>query len=152
MLEFTPIWYDLAKLAPGDEPVVMLERPLLHGDDPRSGTFAAAEVARTGTYWVPQLPVVGRPPEVRPDWKMTRTGPVVRVPLHWYTVPRALSYIWGLGVQVGLAAAAELRGFEARPPRRAVLVLGTDCVDMTPLAGKAEFRCLVGLALVVDDN
>lgn len=141
-------WVDVRPyLAQGVQPVFMLERPLLHGHAAKGGVFGVAEVARTGTYWVPE----DDPLTTDGHWAVTKAGAHVRVPVLAYRTPeRALASIWGLGVQLGAAAVASLA---RRTPARVLaahLILGHECSDLTPHA--SAFRCYVGLAIQVETD
>lgn len=122
------------------EPVFMLERPLLHGHSSKGGLFGIAEVARLGTFWVPEAD----PIDTDGKWAMTKTGTHVRVPIFGYrTSERALASIWALGVKLGLASLNSLRQHDDRPPIECHMILGHECTD---LAQFGCFRCYVGLA------
>jgi hypothetical protein len=141
---FTIRWVDVsANLQTGKQPVVMLERALAHGSDKRGGVFSVAEVARVGSYYVPQLPLVG--PE-QPAWSATKSGKHVRVPLHAYlTAERAKSHIVATGFEIGVRAAMGYLELHKSAPKELVLVLGTQVDDLHE-EGRNHFRCYVGVA------
>lgn len=141
-------WVDVRPfLAQGVQPVALVERPLLHGQSAKGGVFGIAEVAREGTFWVPNAD----PVTTDGNWAETHTGNHVRVPILAYrTGDRALAAIWGLGVQLGLAALASLRHRTDAPPVGCHLFIGHECTDLAPAA--SAFRCYVGLAIRVKDN
>lgn len=142
-------WVDVRPyLAVGQQPVFLLERPLLHGNSAKAGVFGIAEVARSGTFWVPE----DDPIQADGRWAVTKTGTHVRVPILAYcTKERALASIWGLGVQLGLASLASLRQHTSDAPTELHMILGHECTDLSP-AGLSAFRCYVGLAVRVGDN
>ena len=130
-------------LAQGVQPVFLLERPLLHGSSAKGGVFGIAEVARVGDFWVPE----DDPLTTSGQWALTRSGSHCRVPILAYrTQERALGSIWGLGLQLGLAALASIRQHTDDPPVECHMILGHECTDLGPL-GVSAFRCYVGLAI-----
>ncbi len=137
---FNTQWVDVRPyLAQGQEPIFLLERPLLHGHSAKGGVFGIAEVARLGDFWVP----TADPIRTDGGWSLCKTGTHARVPILAYrTTERALSAIWGLGLQLGLAALAALRTKTPEPPTEMHMILGHECTDLT-----AGFRCYVGLAI-----
>ncbi len=140
---FNTQWIDVRQhLASGQQPVFLLERPLLHGQSSKGGVFGIAEVARVGDYWVPEDdPITGDG-----KWAVCRSGTHVRVPILAYrTQERALASIWGLGVQLGLAALASIRQHTSDPPTELHMILGHECSDLAPQF--SAFRCYVGIAI-----
>lgn len=135
-------WIDVTNhLATGQQPVVMLERPLLYGDDPRGPGFRVAQVARVGHFWAPQGPLVGDAPQ----WALTREGQYVRVPVFAYrTAHRAASAILATGLEIGMAAVDTLRQYTGERPEEVTLVLGHECTDMP---AESCFRCYVGVCI-----
>lgn len=135
-------WIDVRpNLLTGQQPVMMLERPLAHGDQPKGNLFNKAEVGRVGHYWVPQSSLVGAMDVV---WTLTRDGQFVRVPVFAYrTVARAGSAIMATGLEIGMAAVAGLRQHTSDMPIAVHLVLGHECTDLAP---DDAYRCYVGIA------
>lgn len=144
-MKFDVRWLDVrTNLLTEQQPVYMLERPLLRGSDSKGGVFNVAEVARAGTFWVPQTPVVAE----QVSWVMTEIEQWVRVPIHAYrTNERALASIWGLGIQIGMASIESLRCYTQEIPLVATLVLGHEVTDM--LSDTNAFRCYIGVAIQV---
>lgn len=139
---FETVWMDVSPyLLSGAPPVAVYQRPLAHGTSPKVAGWSAAQIARVGDFWVPQGPVLGE----GPGWSVSKGGDYVRIPVFAYkTQQRALSTIFGLGIQIGLAALADLRNHTQDVPRGAVLVLGHECHDLAP---EDTFRCYVGVAV-----
>lgn len=142
-----PQWLDVRPhLAAGRQPVVLVERPLLHGQSAKGGVFGIAEVARLGTYWVPNADVI----TTDGGWQFTKSGAHVHVPVIAYRTPeRALSSIWALGLQLGMAAIESLRRRTPDLPAECHLLLGHECTDLLPAA--AAFRCYVGFAIRTEE-
>lgn len=143
-----PQWLDVRPhLAQGQQPVVLVQRPLLHGESAKGGVFGIAEVARLGTYWVPEADVL----TTDGGWTFAKSGAHVRAPVIAYRTPeRALASIWGLGIQIGVAALASLRARTDAVPTECHLLLGHECSDLSPHA--SAFRCYVGLAIRTEDH
>lgn len=139
-MNFTVHWIDVRpNVLSGQQPVFLLQRPS-HGTKGSTYGFASAEVARLGEYWVPQAPVLSGD-----AWSFTRTGELVRIPVHAYkTEQRAIASLWGLALQVGMAAMLELRNHTPDIPQEVTLVLGHECTDLYP--AEEAFRGYVGLA------
>jgi len=144
-MKFDVQWCNvLPNLITGVPPSYVIERELLHGVNPHGSVFNVAEVSRVGRYVVPQTPVLIE--NIR--WGVTNSDQYVRIPIFAYrTKGRSLSEIWGLGIQIGLAAAESLRSIDPLPPKSAVLVLGHECTDLSP---EDAFRCYVGVAFRTD--
>jgi hypothetical protein len=143
MTEFVVHWIDVGPyLRSGQQPVFLLQRPD-HGTDRRTYGFVAADVARLGEFWVPQGPVLDGF-----EWGVTRSGDMVRVPVHAYrTKQRALAAVWGLGLQVGMVALGDLVRRGLGMPKSVTLVLGHECTDLAP--ADDAFRCYAGMAFQV---
>lgn len=123
------------------EPTFYLERPLLHGESARGGVFGIAEVARLGTFWVPESDPTD--PDCR--WGKTNSGTYARIPILAYrTQERGLASIWALGIKIGLAALTAIRQHTDDPPLECHMILGHECTDLAPQF--SCFRCYVGLA------
>lgn len=139
MVAFDVRWIDVKPyLLTGEQPVIIIPRPKAH-NEPKAWA-GTSEVACLGEYWMPQGPVFGE----QMEWSVTRTGDVIRVPVYAYKVHRSLASIFALGVQIGMAALAELRHHTREAAREAVLVLGNECTDLTQ---EDSFRCYVGIAI-----
>jgi hypothetical protein len=146
-MEYHVEWVDVSQfIRSGQAPVFMLTRQKAHENS--KAWAGPSEIARLGEHWVPQGPVLGGV-----TWTLTKQGDFVRIPVSAYKTQRALSSIWGLGLQIGMAATDELRKHTGDVPIRAVLVLGRECTDLAvdPITGAAtgddSFRCYVGIAL-----
>jgi hypothetical protein len=141
-MEFEVVWMDVRpNLLSGEPPAHMQARPLAHGDKAKVPGWRVAEVARVGEFWVPQGPLF---PAV--EWTVSKAGDFVRVPVFAYkTSFPSLAHIFGLGVQVGLAALADLRNRTGDVPIGVLLVLGHECTDLRP--AEERFRCYVGLSV-----
>lgn len=119
-MRFDVRWIDVAPfVATRTQPVFVLPRP------------AGAE------FWVADGDVLNSGGTVFP----VSAGEGVRVPVWAYATGRSMSHIFALGVQVGLAAAAELRKHTADAPAECVLLIGHECTDLGD-----GFRCCVGVA------
>lgn len=134
-------WIDVTpNLALQQIPIFLLERPLAHGTQPKGGVFNVAEVARLGTFWVPQTDLHQQ--AIR--WSRTASGQYVRVPVFAYraSVPYEAG-LFGMAVELGVRAAAQLREHTPFPIDTMTLVLGHQChvVDAEGL-----FRGYLGLA------
>lgn len=140
-MKFVVEWIDVrAFLQIREQPVYMIKRPLAHGDNPKGNVFNVAEIAKVGEHWVPQADVFNDA-----QWSFTKAGDMVRVPIVAYKVDRTLASILGLGLQIGLAAVADLRNYTSDVPHTVILVIGHECTDLAP--AENLFRCYVGLAL-----
>lgn len=127
-------------LAAMEQPIFMLPRDAPGHDRAWAGQ---TEVAHRGAFWVPAGSVL----DPKPDWRLTRAGEAVRVPIVAYrTSYRALSAILATGMQLGLAAVLSLRQYTAEPPKTVTLVLGDVCQD---LGAETGYRCFVGIAVKV---
>ena len=140
-------WADVTNhVDAGIQPTFLFERPLAHGDSLNNGgMYASAEVARLGTFWVPQTNL--HVPEI--DWAFTKTGQHVAIPIFGYdSVDRVESIIFWMGIQLGLQA---LDSLKTRLPRakivKTVMVLGNK-VDTIPDKG---YRGYLGLAFEVEE-
>lgn len=133
-------WIDVTPyLASGRQPFFPLPRDKAHGG--AKAWAGGTQIGTVGEFWVLQGdPLAGDAP-----FAVVRSGDVVVVPVLAYrTAFRALPALFGLGLQIGLAAATQLRNHTRDVPKSACLVLGHDCTDLTPEAD--AFRCYVGLA------
>jgi hypothetical protein len=141
MLQFNEIvWIDITPyLISGEQPIYMLQRPKAHSE-PKAWA-GSTQIACLGEFWVPQGPVFGG----EQAWSVTKTGDMVRVPVFAYKVPRSLASIWGMALQIGLAAVADLRHHTNDIPSEVTLVLGSDCTDLSPM--EEMYRCYAGIAI-----
>lgn len=151
-MTFTVHWIDVAPhLAAGTQPVAVVPRrpPSAEGH----GVGGRTRPAGVGAYWVPLAPLDGAP-LARDQWAVTAAGDFVRVPVFAYrtAVPggsgRSAAAIFGLGVQLGLSAAAQVLAAGGHV-RAVALALGNVCTD---LVDDDAFRCYLGLALVTDSK
>ncbi len=105
-MKYAVHWIDVTEnLATQQQPVFLLERPLIHGKNVKGGVFNVAEVARVGTYWVPtsdlNIATIA--------WSKTASGQYVRIPVFGYrTQQPAESAVFGTAVQLGISALASL--------------------------------------------
>lgn len=145
-MRFDVKWIDVSKnLTRGDQPVFLLERPLLHGTDERGALFSSGKVARVGSYWVPQSSLIG---ESEVEWGLTKSDQYVRIPVWAYrTTVRSLSAIFAVGMEIGMRAIASLKYRIRADPTIVTLVLGHEITD---LPAENAFRCYVGMAIRVD--
>lgn len=150
-MQFAVRWIDLTEnLQSGRQPQLMLERPLLHGNDKRGGVFANAEVARKGEFWTPQSAMISTDPAFEVEWSKTKAGQYVRVPLHAYRTPsRALSWILAIGTEIGMRAIDSLKDRVRKPLGQVVLALGNECTDLSPTAD--AFRCYIGISIQLEE-
>jgi hypothetical protein len=139
-------WIDVSPhLAAKQQPVILLERPLLHGNDTKGGLFSTAEVARVGKHWAANGPLVGA--DVDPAWRFTREGTHVRVPVNGYvTTSRAKSQILATGLEIGIRAMVSYRQRTPEEPQELILILGHQVDDLHD-EGRDNFRCYVGVAV-----
>lgn len=143
-MNVVPHWIDVRpNLSMGVQPVMVLERPLAHGDYAKGNLFNKAEIARVGHYWVAQSNVVGSGMDTL--WTLTRDGQYVRVPVFAYRTPqRAAAAILATGLEIGMAAIDGLRQHTSDRPLAVHLVLGHECTDLAP---EDAYRCYVGIAI-----
>jgi len=94
------------------------------------------------------VPVTSLLVEGPTEYAFTQIGSFVRVPIVAYkTTHLALPDIFGLGVQLGIAAVDKLRTQHDKTPKNVQLVIGHQCTDLRP--GEEAFRCYIGIALFV---
>jgi len=92
-----------------------------------------------GDCWVP----TGSPLDPQVEFSVVRAGDFVRVPINAYAVPqRSMAALFGLGMQIGLAAVERLRKHIRGPIKEATLVLANDVSDLG-----TGFRCYAGVVL-----
>lgn len=138
------------------QPVFMLERELIHGNDPKGGLFNAARVARRGSYYVPIGPLAIDTDGPPTKFAMTAKSDHVRIPISHYEIAGApsLSSAVAIGLKLGIDLVAEavrqVQTVSDKPVTRAVLVIGHECHAVTCGDGSPGMRCYVGLALAVD--
>jgi hypothetical protein len=140
-----------------EEPVFMLERELMHGDDPKGNLFNQARIGRRGHYYVPAGPLpLGVEGASSPKFVLTKQSDNVRIPLCHYAQPGAVSLSGAvvvglkLGIDLVSEAVRQVQTMSDKPVTKAVLVLGHECHSVTYLDGRPGMRCYVGLALVID--
>lgn len=128
-----------------EQPVQLLQRELAHGEDVNGGLFSKAEVARIGTYWVPQGSVLAA--EVK--WSMTRFGDGVRIPVHGYrTASHTSPGLFAAGLQVMAHTIADLQKHTRDRVTGVALVLG----DLATSIADTAWEVYVGIALRTDSN
>jgi hypothetical protein len=135
-------WVDVTPfLLNEQQPVVMFRREKAH--DGAKAWAGPSQVGTLGEFWVPTTDLLGG--EKVEFWKTT-TGEMVRVPMLAYrTTHLALPAVFSLGLQIGMAAVAQLRQYTSDPPLLAQLVVGHQCTDLRPAAD--AYRCYIGIAL-----
>lgn len=142
-MQLAPVqWFDVTPfVVSGDQPTVHLRRePVNDGSKPWAGT---TQRGSDSEYWVATGGFFGGEPA---EFSLTRTGETVRVPMFAYkTQHMALPALFGLGVQIGLAAVADLLHHTRDQPKVAHLVIGHQCTDLRP--AEEAFRCYIGIAL-----
>jgi hypothetical protein len=142
-MNFDLRWIDVnPNLVVGQQPVLMLERPLAHGEQVNGGVFNVAEVARVGTFWVP-----GNLHRKEVPWTVTRSGPHVRVPVYKYRTPQAYeALLFGMAVQLGMEAVERLKAECSAPIERVTLVLGhqVKCIE-------ASYEAYLGIAITTKE-
>ena len=120
-----PIRFAYVSMAELPDPAyVMVERPLIHGSDPRAGIFSGAEVARSGNYAVHH--------DFADDssWSITTSGDVVRVPLHRLRTPtRSPVELVQAGFMAASKALTAFMQLRLGEPCRLLVVMGNDIVD-----------------------
>lgn len=141
MITFDYQWLEVAPFVlAGQRPIALLPRAKAHaGSKPWAG---ATQIGSLSEFWVPK----SSPLEPDIEFSHTRSGDLIHVPLFAYrTVHRLLPSILALGVQVGMAVIAEMRKHTADPAKHVILVLGTECTDLSPAF--ECYRCYVGVAV-----
>lgn len=138
-MKFITHWLDVrAYLHSGQQPRYLIKREPSQGSVQHRGSM--------GTYWVPANPLFGD----NPGWTVCSSGEMVLVPISGYvTVSHSIAEVFGMGVQIGLAAVASLRSQTPDPVIEAVLALGHECSSLTDLSAELpkQFQCYVGIAL-----
>jgi hypothetical protein len=124
------LWVDVAPfLARKEQPVVLLERPVLNA-------ASVARPARCGEFWVPD-------DTATPRWRLTKAGDHVRVPVTAYlTSYRAASSVLATGIEVGMRAVVDLGEHFSGKPESVTLVLGRECNAVDD-----RYRVYVGMAI-----
>ncbi len=135
------IYVPMAELP--DPAYIMIQRPLLHGDDPCAGFLSGAEIARAGNYAVPVRPdLFGRD-----SWSVTTTGDVVRVPLHRLRTPtRAQAELVQAGFLFASKAVAAFTQLRCGEPQRLIVILGNDVIDH--VEPEPFYEIALGMAVV----
>lgn len=137
-----PQWFDVTPFVVSQsQPTVHLRRePANDGSKPWAGSTQLGSISE---YWVATGGLMGEQPA---EFSLTRTGETVRVPMFAYrTGHLAMPALFGLGVQIGLAAIADLRHHTRDEPKVAHLVIGHQCTDLRP--AEEAYRCYIGIAL-----
>lgn len=137
-------WVDVAaNLEDGNQPVVLIERELVHGDEPKGNLFSVAEVARLGSFWVATAPLISADND--PKWSLTAKDKYVRVPVNAYlTAERAKSHILATGLEIGVRATMSYLEKVGKAPEELILIIGIQVDDLAP--ERNHFRCYVGVA------
>jgi len=139
---FEPYWVDVKPfLLNKQQPVFILPREAAH-----SGPKAWAGQSKVGTmgeFWVPHGDLLGGG---QVEFAPTVVGEAIRIPVWAYrTTHRALPAVFGLGLQIGMAAIAQLRNHTSESPKQIHLVMGGECTDLQP--AEESFRCYIGIAV-----
>ena len=143
-------WVDVStSLNDGNQPVVLIERELVHGSEPKGQLFNVAEVARLGSFWVATAPLISDSND--PRWSLTAKDKYVRVPISAYlTAERAKSHILVTGIEIGVRAAMSYTGKVGKAPEELILCIGQQVDDLAP--ERNHFRCYVGVAIKENNN
>lgn len=139
-MKFEVAWIDVNEhLRTQQQPVHMHQRPLAHNE--AKAWAGPSKVGRLGEFWTVQR--MGDDGKIA--FSVCRDGDFVRVPIIAYqTKERALASLFGLGVQIGLAAGVELRNHVAESPIEVLMVIGSECHD---LPDASAFRCYIGISM-----
>lgn len=140
---FLPVhWVDVTPfLLNQTQPVVLVRRQPVH--DGAKAWAGSSQIGSISSFWVPTTGLLGEEPAV---FSPTTGGDAVRVPMFAYkTQHLALPDLFGLGVQIGMAAMADLRQHTRDEPRAVQLVIGHQCTDLRP--AEEAFRVYIGIAL-----
>lgn len=99
-----------------------------------------------GEYWVVQSPLLLAPEQL--TLGVVRSGQYVRIPVFGYQLQRSLAHLFGGGIDIGMRALLLAQPRLPTPPTELILVLGTECKDLTAAPGGADkFLCFAGIAL-----
>jgi hypothetical protein len=148
-VDFKVQWIDVTpNLVLDQQPVLLVERPLAHGDEPKGGVFNTAEVARVGAFWVPR-----KIQEEEIAWRVTRTGQHVRIPLDRYRTPQPIeSVLFGNAVSLGMMAMESFRRQSNAPIEYVLLVLGHQVRNLgSENRGEEGYEAYLGLAIVTKE-
>lgn len=142
MLLFDVQWVDVTPfLLTKEQPVVLVRRELAHGG--QKAWAGASQIGTPGEFWVPTTGLLGPDPA---EFSVSTIGDAVRVPMNAYkTAHYALPDLFGLGVQIGMAAVIDLRNHTMDVPKAVRLVIGHQCTVMRP--AEESFRCYIGISL-----
>lgn len=139
---FAPVqWVDVTPfLLNREQPTVLIRRQPVH--DGAKAWAGQSQVGSISSFWVPTSGLLGEEPAV---FAPATGGDAVRVPMFAYkTQHLALPDLFGLGVQIGMAALSDLRHHTRDEPRAVQLVIGHQCTDLRP--AEEAFRCYIGIA------
>lgn len=142
IMEFFPVqWVDVTPfLLSQQQPVVLIRREPVHSG-PKAWA-GGSQVGSTNKFWVPTSGLFGTEPA---QFAVTQAGEAARVPMFAYKTGHfALPDLFGLGVQIGMAALADLRHHTRDNPVAVHLVIGHQCTDLRP--AEEAFRCYIGIA------
>lgn len=142
-MRFDVHWLDVNPfLTQHRQPMFALRRELAHGSEAKGGLFNVAEVARSGTYYVPTSDLN----KEQIEFSLVKSGEYVRIPIHAYrTTERALATILGTAIQLGISARDGLARQYQVEVEHTVLVLGHEVHDLL----QNGFRCYAGLAFKI---
>ena len=148
-MRFEVKWVDVTPhLLARQQPVISeaVLTGLIRRDQVHQGPKAWAgpsQVGTVGDYWVVKSPLLGDEPA---EFAPSLFGEAVAVPMFAYkTSQLALADLFGLGVQIGMAAIADLRNHTRDEPKVVHLVLGHECTDLRP--AEEALRAYVGIAV-----
>ena len=148
-MQFSVQWIDVtSNLVLNSQPTYIIQRPLVHGDDPKGGVFNTTQVARTGAFWVPNTL---RHAEI--EWSLTKTEEHVRIPLDRYRTSQAYeSVLFGLALQLGLQVMESFRRQSSKPIEYVLLVLGHQVRNLAAEnRGEDGYEAYLGLAIVTKE-
>jgi hypothetical protein len=147
MLAISVSWHDVSEgLRTNQQPVVIMERAMVTSADRPAGWKETTQRARIGTYWVP----VSSVHEAYIEWRMTKQGDYVQVPLVAYkTQIRSAVALFGAGIEIGMRAMHAIQQQTSSPIEEVHLCLGHTHYDLYPEDG---FRACVGVSIRVADE
>lgn len=139
-MTFETYWVDvLPFLLRKEQPRFLLPRESAH-----TGPKAWAGQSKVGTlgeFWVTQGNLVDGTAQFSP----VTIGEAVQIPVWAYKAQhRALPALFSMGLQIGMAAVAQLRNHTPDSPKQVYLVVGSECTDLLP--AEESFRCYLGVA------
>lgn len=141
-MDFRVQWVDVTPfLLSREQPVALIRREPVHvGEKAWAGQ---SQVGSTDQFWVPRSDLLA---DAVAEFSPSCVGDAVRVPMFAYkTSELALAELFGLGVQIGMAAVVHLRHHTQDTPRRVHLVIGHQVTDLRP--AENAFRAYIGIAV-----